>query len=81
MATMRVLNSSGDRRLDWDVARAREGDPEALAAIAEAEAVFAEARSRGGTAVKLRPGMPAERIDEFDPEAEQIVVVPRVAGG
>ena len=81
MATMRILNSSGDRRLDWDATRAREGDPEALAAIAEAEAVFAEARRQGGTAVKVRPGMPAERIDEFDPEVEQIIVVPRVAGG
>lgn len=81
MATMRVLNSSGDRRLDWDIDQVRAGDPEALAAIAEAEAVFAEARSRGGTAVKVRPDGPAERIDEFDPEAEQIVIVPRVAGG
>ena len=41
MAIMRILNSLGDRRVGWDLARAREGDP----------------------------------------EAEQIVVVPRVAGG
>jgi hypothetical protein len=26
-------------------------------------------------------GLPAERIDEFDPAAEQIVMVPRIAGG
>jgi len=78
---MRILNDSGDRRVDWDVTRAREGDSEAMAAIASAEAIFAEARRQGGTAVRFRTGAPAERIDRFDPDAEQIVIVPRVAGG
>jgi len=31
--------------------------------------------------VKVAPGRPAERIGKFDPEAEQILMVPRVVGG
>jgi hypothetical protein len=31
--------------------------------------------------VKMAPGKPAERIERFDPEAEQILMVPRVVGG
>jgi hypothetical protein len=35
--------------------------------------------ARGDTTIRV--GRPAERVDAFDPAAEQIVVVPRVAGG
>ena len=47
----------------------------------EAERIFLEERARGATAFKVATDAPAQRIDEFDPKAEQIVVVPRVAGG
>jgi len=29
----------------------------------------------------VAPGKPAERIDRFDPEAQEIVMIPRVVGG
>jgi hypothetical protein len=57
------------------------GDPEALAAVREAERIFEEQRSRGATAFKVEPDKPAQRLDTFDRTAEQIIVVPRVAGG
>ena len=81
MARMRVLSARGDTTVEWDSSRLEAGDAEALAAVHEAERIFAEQRSRGATAFKVRQDGPAERIDEFDPRAEQIVVVPRVAGG
>ena len=81
MSTLRILSRCGDTKLAWDVRAAEVGDPEALAAIREAEEVFAEQRARGATAFRVAPGRPAERIDSFDPRAEQIVMVPRVAGG
>jgi hypothetical protein len=31
--------------------------------------------------VRVTPGKPAERIDAFDPAAQEIVMIPRVVGG
>ena len=81
MAILRVMTASGDRSASWSSERAAAGDPEARAAVEEAERIFAEAQARGAVAFRVTPGLPAERIDRFDREAEQIVVVPRVVGG
>lgn len=81
MAKMRVLSARGDTVVVWDGRKVETGDPEALAAVREAERIFREQRERGATAFRISPERPAERIDQFDPLAEQIIVVPRVAGG
>ena len=81
IAKMRVLNSQGDQMVTWDNEKLQSGDAEAAAAVAEAERIFQEQIQRGGTAFKVETGQPAQRLDEFDPTAEQIVVVPRIAGG
>lgn len=81
MGTLRILSRNGDDRLQWDTARLRDGDPEAVAAVREAEHIFAEQRAKGATAFNVMPDRPAVRIDKFDPEAEQIMMVPRVTGG
>jgi hypothetical protein len=81
MARMRVLCAGGDRIVEWDGKQVEARDAEALAAVAEAERIFEEQRRRGAAGFKLWPNRPAERIDRFDPAAEQIVVVPRIIGG
>ena len=81
MARMRVLSARGDTIVEWDGKKVEAGEAEALAAVREAERIFEEQRARGATAFRVAPDRPAERIDEFDRQAEQIVVVPRVAGG
>jgi hypothetical protein len=81
MAVLRILSKHGDTALEWDVEKVEQGDAEALAAVREAERIFAEHQSRGATAFRVFPDRPAERIERFDPRTEQIVVVPRVAGG
>jgi hypothetical protein len=81
MAVLRVLSAQGDTQLEWDRKQAEAGDPEALAAVREAERVFAEQRARGATSFRIALDRRAERLDVFDPDAEQIVVVPRVASG
>ena len=81
MAKLRVLSVRGDTIVEWDGQKAGTGDAEALAAVREAERIFAEHRAGGATAFRVPPDGPAERIDDFDPTAEHIVVVPRVAGG
>ena len=81
MAKLRVLSSQGDTVVEWDANKLERGDLEALAAVREAERIFAEQRARGATAFVVTPNKPAERIDTFDPQAEQVVMVPRIAGG
>jgi hypothetical protein len=54
---------------------------DAVAAVREAERIFEQQRAKGATAFKVTKGETAVRIDKFDPEAEQIMIVPRVVGG
>lgn len=81
MGMLRVMSRRGDDRLTWDNQKVQTGDPEALAAIREAERIFAQERARGATAFRVEGGKPVERLDKFDATAEQIVMVPRVVGG
>ncbi len=81
MAKLRVLTSQGDRMITWEEEKVESGDPEAVAAVTEAERLFREQLLRGSAAFKVQPGQPAERIDQFDRTAEQIIIVPRIAGG
>src|SRR3712207_7811128 len=81
MANLRVLSWRGDTKVSYDVERAAAGEADQVAAVAEAERIFREERARGATAFRVLTGEPAVRIDEFDPTAEQIVMVPRIAGG
>ncbi|MFN8526287.1 MAG: hypothetical protein U0821_24575 [Chloroflexota bacterium] len=81
MAKMRVLSGRGDTILEWDERRVRTGDPEAQAAVREAERIFEEQRRRGASAFRVDGDQPAVRIDQFDPSAKQIIIIPRVAGG
>ena len=81
MGVLRVLSHHGDDRFEWNQSAVLVGDEEAQAAINEAERIFAEQRARGSTAVRVTPGKSAERIDAFDPTAQEIVMIPRVVGG
>lgn len=78
---LRVMSRRGDDRVTWDKQKVSAGDPEAMAAVREAERIFASERAKGATAFRITGGKPAERIERFDQAAEQIVLVPRVIGG
>jgi len=81
MGMIRVISRRGDDRVHWNEQDALTGDAEALAAIREAEQIFARERARGATAFRVEPGKPVERVEQFDAQATQIVMVPRVIGG
>ena len=81
MGMLRVMSRRGDDRVAWDEQRVETGDPEALAAVREAERIFREQRGAGSTAFRVESGRSLVRIDEFDQTAEQIVMVPRLVGG
>jgi hypothetical protein len=78
---LRVMSRRGDDRLSWDGQKVLAGDVEAIAAVREAERIFAQERAKGATAFRVEPGKPVERIEQFDETADQIVMVPRVVGG
>lgn len=81
MGALRVLSRRGDDRVTWASTKLEVDDAEALTAVREAERMFQEQRVRGATAFKVEKGHTPVRIDQFDREAEQIVIVPRVVGG
>ena len=81
MGMLRVMSRRGDDKVAWDIVKAEVGDPEAIAAVREAERIFAQERTRGATAFKVETGKAPERIEQFDQTAEQILLVPRVVGG
>lgn len=81
MAKLRILSHLGDTAVEWDTSKAEIGDTEALEAVKEAERIFEEQRAKGATAFVVTPGKPAEKIEKFDQTAEQIIMVPRIAGG
>jgi len=78
---LRVMSRRGDDRVTWDKQKALMGESDTLAAVREAERIFAQERAKGATAFKVETGKPIERIEQFDVTAEQIVMVPRVVGG
>lgn len=81
MGMLRVLSRRGDDRVVWDLEQAEVGELDAIAAVEEAERIFAAERERGATAFKVEAGKAPVRIDVFDKSSEQIVMVPRVVGG
>jgi hypothetical protein len=78
---LRIMSRRGDDRVAWDATKVDASDPEAVAAVREAERIFEEERRKGATAFRVEAGKPVERIEKFDRTAEQIVIVPRVVGG
>ena len=68
MKTMNILDKTGDTILEWDK------DDEA--SVEKARKTFEEKKKEGYTAYKL-----GEKLDGFDPDAESIILVPKVQGG
>lgn len=82
MNKLRIMSSKGHEELVWDPEAVEAEDPEALAVVAEAERIVAEAIARGQMVFKVEaPGHPAEQVEQFDRTAKQTIVIPRVAGG
>ena len=81
MGMLRIVSKRGDDRLLWNEQDAIAGDTEAMAAIREAERIFAQEHAQGATAFRVEPGKPVERLEQFDAQASQIIMVPRVVGG
>src|SRR3989440_12779725 len=78
---LRVMSRRGDDRVTWDEQKVLAGDPEATAAVREAERIFSQERTKGATAFLVEAGKRTHSNEQSDSPAEQIVLVPRVVGG
>ena len=74
MGVLRVISKHGDDRLQWNEQDIQAGHIGAIAAIREAERIFTQERARGATAFRVETGKPTERIEQFDPQAGQIIL-------
>jgi hypothetical protein len=74
-SVLRILNSEGDRRLVW-----RKG---AKDEVREAKKAFNEALAKKGSLAYSvnEDGERSQKITEFDPDAEEIVIIPMITGG
>ncbi|MGZ6307018.1 MAG: hypothetical protein ACXWP6_11165 [Ktedonobacterales bacterium] len=81
MGVLRIMSRRGDDTVVWDSTRVAMGDEEAVAAVHEAERIFKKQRSKGATAFSVGNGQAPARLEQFDPAAEQIILLPRVVGG
>ena len=77
MKTLRFLDSTGDRELNYD-------DSEAMArSRMEAQRLFERALANGAVAfsVNRSGGRPDEKVGDFSSLEDETVVVPRIVGG
>ena len=82
MASLRILNASGDTCITWDTEAYAAGDPDAVAAVEEAERLFAAARAAGGEAFVVKEGVPARRLSRLEPGLEDdVLLIPPMVGG
>lgn len=71
---MEVLDATGHTTTAWN--------PDNAAEVAAARAMFDAMTGKGYRAFHIgKRGQQAARMDEFDPAAEQMILVPHVAGG
>jgi hypothetical protein len=74
MGLLRVLCGRGDVKVEWETEKAE--------AVAEAERIFRDNAARGYAAFKVDSSVDtAVRIEEFDPDAKEIIQIPRIVGG
>ena len=81
MAILEVMGTMGHQKVQWDRKSLANGDPEAAAAVKEAESIFKESLKKGGAAFKVKADGETERIDKFNPQAERTIVTLPLAGG
>jgi len=70
--TMRILNHTGDLEQTWESGNELQ--------VGEAEKKYHEMIEKGYQAFGLEGGV-AIRLDDFDKEQEEVILVPRLVGG
>ncbi len=72
MRMLRIISKRGDTRLSWNEQDVLAGDAEAMAAIREAERIFARERARGAMAFRVEPGKPVSDLSSLIPRLRRL---------
>lgn len=71
---MKILDQTGDSKIIWDSGNKDEVDA--------ARETFNKLKKKGFTAFSVgAKGAKDKKVDEFDPEAEKLIMVPILQGG
>jgi len=74
MSEMQIMDPTGHLTVTWNVDNEDE--------VEHARATFDEMRAKGYYAFRVRKGGErGERIQSFDPDAEQMILMPQLRGG
>lgn len=73
MSELRILARAGDVKMSWNSGNEKE--------VATARETFEKKIKEGWAAFKEKFGSKGEKIKNFDPDAERIVLVPPISGG
>lgn len=72
--TMNIMDKTGHSTTSWD--------PSVSAEVAAARTTFNELTGRGYRAFKVgEEGVRGQRLEAFDPQARQMIMVPQLQGG
>lgn len=74
LGEMVVMDTTGDTKLMWDSDKKDE--------VASAKRTYEDLKKKGYMAYAVKKnGDAGEMLDEFDPDAEKIIMAPRMVGG
>jgi len=82
---IRVMGKSGDAAVQFpriaSLAALGELEPDEQYAVQAAQRLVEQAAEQNRSVFAVAPGQPPERVSEFHPDAESLLIVARVAGG
>lgn len=90
LGTIRVMGRSGDAAIQFpriaSLADLSELEPDEQYAVQVAQSIFEQARQQSRTVFAVQPAVNGvtptpQRVTEFDPNAESLLIVARIAGG
>jgi hypothetical protein len=85
IGTVRVMGKSGDTALQFPRIASLDAlgnlEPDEQYAVCAAQAIVEQAQAESRTVFAVAPGQEPERLNEFRPDVESLMVVARIAGG
>ena len=85
LGTIRVMGKSGDAAVQFpritSLAVLGELEPDEQYAVQAAQQIVEQAQQQSRTVFAVAPGQAPERVQEFHPDTESLMIVARIAGG
>ena len=85
VGTIRVMGKSGDAAVQFpriaSLDALGELEPDEVYAVQTAQAIVTQAQRESRTVFAVAPGQPPERVTDFRPDTESLMIVARIAGG